>query len=65
MDPNLSQERNLPDAKKYGAIEYRLTFVQNAVEQSANASGGENGPESGRLDTPAADAAAVRVRRAI
>jgi hypothetical protein len=35
MDPNLSQERNLPDAKKYGAIEYRLEVVQNAVEQSA------------------------------
>jgi hypothetical protein len=35
MDPNLSQERNLPDAKKYGAIEYRLGVVQNAVKQSA------------------------------
>jgi hypothetical protein len=34
MDPNLSQERNLPDAKKYGVIEYRLSVVQNAVEQS-------------------------------
>ena len=35
MDPTLSQERNLPDAKKFGAIEYRLEVVQNAVEQSA------------------------------
>ncbi len=25
----------MPDAKKYGAIEYRLEVVQNAVEQSA------------------------------
>jgi len=35
MDPTLSNERNLPDNRKFGRIEYRLSRVQNAVEQCA------------------------------
>jgi len=35
MDPFLSKELNLPDAKKFGVILYRLERVQNSVEQSA------------------------------
>jgi len=31
----MSEYRNLPDAKKFDAIEYRLMVVQNAVTQSA------------------------------
>jgi hypothetical protein len=34
MDSNISEDRNLPDFKKHGAIEYRLEVVLNIVEQS-------------------------------
>jgi hypothetical protein len=34
MDPNISSDRNLPDFKKHGAIEYRLEVVLNILEQS-------------------------------